>query len=87
MGTATTADGRSWEPQFIRSLNTAECIGCGRCYKVCGRNVFELVEYEGEDDDEWDDDSVRMVMELADAGDCVGCGACERVCPKACHQH
>lgn len=88
MGSATTADGRSWEPQFISSINAAECIGCGRCYKVCGRSVFELVEYESDDDDDdWDSDDVRMVMNVADAGDCIGCGACERVCPRACHQH
>ncbi|MFM2478488.1 ferredoxin III, nif-specific [Celerinatantimonas sp. MCCC 1A17872] len=87
MVTAVTADGSPWEPQFIRAVDSSECIGCGRCYKVCGRNVFELVENEDDDgDDDWSDD-VRMVMTVSNAGDCIGCGACERVCPKDCHQH
>ncbi|CAG9000793.1 MAG: Ferredoxin-3 [Candidatus Celerinatantimonas neptuna] len=87
MGSAITADGREWQPQFIKAIDSANCIGCGRCYKVCGRDVFELIESDDEGDDDWMDDSVRMVMILSDEGDCIGCGACERVCPKGCHQH
>ncbi|MFM2484275.1 ferredoxin III, nif-specific [Celerinatantimonas yamalensis] len=87
MTSSFTADGRDWQPQYIQSIDSAQCIGCGRCYKVCGRNVFELIENDDSDDDDWIDDSVRMVMTVTDAGDCIGCGACERVCPKGCHQH
>lgn len=78
-----TRNGTPWLPKFIKALDQARCIGCGRCYKVCDRNVFNLVEREV-DDDEYEDD-VMMVMEVANAGDCIGCGACGRVCPKQCH--
>ncbi len=85
-----TRNGTAWEPEFVTELDQHSCIGCGRCYKVCPRDVFDLVEFEvDEDDDRFDDldDDVVMVMELKDAGDCIGCGSCSRVCPKDCHTH
>jgi Nif-specific ferredoxin III len=87
----TTKDGRSWEPVYLLSIDTGTCIGCGRCFKVCGQNVLTLkgLNDEGElvglDDD--DDDIERKVMALEDAGACVGCGACARVCPANCQKH
>ena len=65
--------------------NPEKCIGCGRCYKVCPRNVLDLVERELEDDDE--DDDNMMVMAIANASDCIGCGSCGRVCPKDCYTY
>jgi Nif-specific ferredoxin III len=85
---AFTRAGTEWEPQFVTDLNQQTCIGCGRCYKVCPRDVFDLAEREiDEDDDSYDDldDDVVMVMSLANEGDCIGCGSCSRVCPKNCH--
>ena len=85
--TGLTRGGTSWTPQFVTALDQSKCIGCGRCYKVCPRDVFDLVERdEDELDDDLDDDNM-MVMSLANALDCIGCGACSRVCPKACHSH
>lgn len=84
--TALTRGGRDWTPAFISGIDQSLCIGCGRCYKVCSRQVLNLVEFEPEDDDD-DDDMVRMVMEVADADDCTGCGACSRVCSKNCISH
>ena len=92
---ATTRDGRDWEPEFLVAINDESCIGCGRCYKVCGRNVMklmgltdehELVELDGDEDDD-DDEIERKVMTVADAGACIGCGACARVCAKGCQTH
>jgi Nif-specific ferredoxin III len=89
--TGTTRGGSAWTPSFIVSLNQSNCIGCGRCYKVCPRNVFELIEREiDEDDDDYDDgfsDDTSMVMSVKDAMDCIGCEACSKVCPKDCHTH
>lgn len=85
-----TRSGTPWEPEFVTDINQQTCIGCGRCYKVCPRDVFDLVEREIDEDDEmYDDleDDVVMVMELKDEGDCIGCGSCSRVCPKNCHTH
>mgnify|MGYP000734077383 CR=1 FL=1 len=36
-------NGRDWTPRFAQSINDAKCIGCGRCYRVCGRDVLQLV--------------------------------------------
>ena len=90
MITGITRGGASWTPQFIIEVKQTNCIGCGRCYKVCPRTVFDLVEREldddMDDDDDFDDD-VAMVMTVADAMDCIGCMACSKVCPKNCHVH
>lgn len=92
--TGLTRGGTSWTPTFITDLNQGNCIGCGRCYKVCPRDVFQLVEREALDedfdDDDYDDDfsdDTSMVMSLMDAMDCIGCMACSRVCPKKCLSH
>lgn len=86
--TGVTRGGTSWTPAFITALNQATCIGCGRCYKVCPRDVFDLVERtdESEDDDGFSDDTA-MVMSLRNPIDCIGCQACSKVCPKNCHSH
>ena len=42
--TGITRGGAEWTPAFITGLNQTNCIGCGRCFKVCPRDVFELVD-------------------------------------------
>lgn len=81
-----TRGGAEWTPQFATHLDKAKCIGCGRCYKVCPRNVLDLVERELDDDDDSEDDNM-MVMSLANPLDCIGCGSCGRVCPKSCYTY
>lgn len=86
-----TRDGRAWEPAYLLAINPKTCIGCGRCYKVCGRGVMELkgIDEEGnlvaiEDEDlEFE----RKIMTVVDAGSCIGCAACHRACPKDCQTH
>ncbi|MCB2100101.1 MAG: ferredoxin III, nif-specific [Rhodobacterales bacterium] len=91
--TGLTRGGETYSPSFVLTLDQTRCIGCGRCYKVCSRDVFTLVEREdGEDDFEDDDDDgfdedTSMVMSLANVMDCIGCEACARVCPKNCMTH
>ncbi len=85
--TGITRGGTAYTPAFVIALNQATCIGCGRCYKVCPRSVFELLE-RNEDDESYDEDEDNaMVMSIANALDCIGCGSCARVCPKQCHTH
>jgi Nif-specific ferredoxin III len=85
--TALTRGGAAYTPTFVTALDQKTCIGCGRCYKVCPRDVFELVERdEDEMDDDMDDDQMS-VMSLKNMLDCIGCGSCARVCPKGCHTH
>jgi Nif-specific ferredoxin III len=99
--TGLTRGGAEWTPAFVTDLNQGKCIGCGRCFKVCPRDVFELVEREGldaadedlDDDGYYDDeddgfsDDTSMVMSLKNLMDCIGCQACSRVCPKNCLSH
>lgn len=85
--TGLTRGGANWTPTFLVKLDQQTCIGCGRCYKVCPRDVFDLVEREADDDSHDDDEDNAMVMSIANALDCIGCGSCSRVCPKQCHTH
>lgn len=99
--TGITRGGVEWTPAFITDLNQGNCIGCGRCFKACPRDVFELIErdeammasndddddyYDDDDDDGFSDDT-SMVMSLKNLMDCIGCEACSKVCPKNCMTH
>jgi len=84
---ATTRDGRAWSPSYLTGIDMDTCIGCGRCYKVCGQSVMTLmgIDENGELVDlDSDDEIERKVMSVVDAGACIGCGACGRVCAKNC---
>lgn len=85
--TGITRGGKPYEPTFLTALNQANCIGCGRCFKVCPRDVFELLERDEDDENYDEDEDNMMVMAIKDAMDCIGCGSCARVCPKQCHSH
>lgn len=87
---AVTRDGRAWQPSYLLDIDRETCIGCGRCFKVCGRSVMKLQgitedgDLVGLDDDE---EILRKVMTVTDPGACIGCGACGRVCGKNCQTH
>ena len=87
--TGTTLNGASWTPEFVTTLDPKKCIGCGRCFKVCSREVLDLIvrgeDMEMDEDEDYDEDDTASVMTIANAGDCIGCGACTRVCPKGCY--
>lgn len=88
--TGLTLSGKTWTPQFVQAINQTKCIGCGRCFKVCGRNVLLLkaMNEEGEFvEDEEEDEIERKVMTIVHSENCVGCQACSRVCPKNCYTH
>ncbi|MHC2432941.1 ferredoxin III, nif-specific [Bradyrhizobium sp. USDA 4451] len=85
-------DGREWIPEYLISIDDKKCIGCGRCFKVCGRDVMTLkgISEEGDLvdlDDDADDEIEKKIMVLNDEGACIGCGACARVCPANCQIH
>lgn len=88
--TSLTRGGKTWIPQFVQEINHNKCIGCGRCFKVCGRDVLLLkaLNEEGEFVEDEDDEEIeRKVMTIINPDSCIGCQACSRVCPKNCYTH
>jgi Nif-specific ferredoxin III len=90
----TLPGGGTWIPRFVAALNQEKCIGCGRCFRVCARDVLQLVgidedgervhiDPDGDEDDEYE----KKVMTIAHAENCVGCEACSKICPKKCYTH
>ena len=86
--------GEIWTPQFVTGINAERCIGCGRCFKVCARDVLTLtglnedgeyisIDADGDDDDEYE----KKVMTVAHAENCIGCEACAKICPRNCYTH
>jgi len=87
-----TRGGQGWTPDYLVAIDPELCIGCGRCYKVCGRDVMTLkgltedgdvVAFDEDEDDEYE----KKVMAMNDPDACIGCGACARVCPTSCQTH
>ncbi len=92
--TVTLPGGALWTPKFATEINEEKCIGCGRCFKVCARNVLELVgvSEDGErivvnEDDDEDEEYEKKIMTIARPENCVGCEACSKICPKKCYTH
>ncbi|WP_449418230.1 ferredoxin III, nif-specific [Phormidium nigroviride] len=88
--TGLTFGGTAWTPQFVEAINQDKCIGCGRCFKACGRNVLQLraLNEDGEFvENEEEDEIERKVMSIIHPEYCIGCEACSRVCPKNCYTH
>ena len=72
-----TKDGSEYTPAYIESVDPEKCLGCGRCFKACSRNVLGIEEIDEED-------SARMYMVLENDANCIGCVACQKACPKGC---
>ncbi|GAB4326876.1 MAG: ferredoxin III, nif-specific [Leptolyngbyaceae cyanobacterium] len=88
--TGLTLGGKVWTPKFVQEIEQDRCLGCGRCFKACGRDVLELkaMNEEGEFvENEEDEEIERKVMTIANFDNCIGCQACSRVCPKNCYTH
>jgi Nif-specific ferredoxin III len=87
----TTRDGTPWIPQYLDSIDTELCIGCGRCFKVCTQGVLKLlgIDEDGEFCDPFDDDVEveRKVMSVDKSGACIGCSSCATVCGTNAQKH
>ena len=89
----TLPGGTLWIPKFANSIDERKCIGCGRCFRVCGREVLQLVGLNedgeriavdaGEEDS--DEEYEKKIMTIAHPENCIGCEACSRICPKKCY--
>lgn len=88
--TGLTFGKAAWTPKFVQAIDITRCLGCGRCFKACGRAVLSLkaMNEEGEFVEDEDDDEIeRKVMTISAQENCIGCQACARVCPKNCYTH
>ena len=88
-GISYTRGGQTWTPRFIETIDVNKCIGCGRCFKVCTRNVLGMIGFDGDGEvvDAQDDEAERKVMSIQNGDLCIGCGSCAKVCPKGCYSH
>ena len=87
--TGLTRGGTPWTPKFVESIDQKQCIGCGRCFKVCGRDVLELIGMTEDGDvvDAFDDEAEKKLMRVKTAANCIGCESCAKVCSKSCITH
>ena len=77
--TGLTRGGKPWTPTFADAIDPEKCIGCGRCFKACSRNVLGPTEIEDEETD-----TIHMVMSIPRPENCIGCAGCGVTCPKKC---
>jgi len=87
--TVTLPSGAEWTPHFVDSIDRDRCIGCGRCFKVCLRQVLRLrgLDEDGDFVEDEDDEYERRVMTIEDGDRCIGCQACAMVCSRRCISH
>ncbi|MCX8049180.1 MAG: ferredoxin III, nif-specific [Methylohalobius sp.] len=84
----TLPSGRVWIPKFVQAIDQNKCIGCGRCFKVCGRDVLAMIGLDEEGlPVEEGEDYEKQVMAIVHPENCVGCEACAKICPKKCYTH
>ena len=71
MGCGSTAGKRVMHYDGKPSVRPKDCVGCGRCMRVCAHNAISFTEFEGRR-------AARIDHDL-----CVGCGRCVGLC----HEH
>ena len=92
--TISLPGGRHWTPKFVQKIAEEKCIGCGRCFRICGRDVLQMVGLTDDGDrvpvvggDDDDGEYERKIMTISKQINCVGCEACAKICPKKCYTH
>ncbi|GLI39171.1 4Fe-4S binding protein [Geobacter hydrogenophilus] len=63
---------------YLAEIDGTNCIGCGKCAKVCPIEAISMVELEAPE-------AGKKRRVLVDTSICIGCGVCALTCPtKAC---
>ncbi len=68
LGITINLDDIANEPLYA-NINSSECTGCTRCYKVCPTDAIVGANKQ-----------IHAVINAA----CTGCGACKTACPENC---
>ena len=55
-------------PKRLAAVDTARCVACGCCVRICPKEAVEIV---------------CGIAAHVDEEKCVGCGKCARACPAA----
>ena len=74
-----TFDGSPWTPAYIEAIDVSNCLGCGRCVKLCAQKCLGLESHED------DEGTERHVAIVANKDQCIGCRACGSICIRHCH--
>ena len=65
----------------ILKINSALCTGCGKCIKVCPRDILELIPKRARVALECSTkEKLKLVMDVCEVG-CIHCLKCIKVCP------
>ena len=66
---------------FIVEVNESMCIGCGKCTKICPRNVLQLIPKRARVAITCStQDKLKAVMDVCKVG-CIHCSKCVKTCP------
>ena len=66
---------------YIVVVNEQMCVGCGKCVKVCPRDVLQLIPKSARVAITCSTkDKLKAVMDVCKVG-CIHCGKCVKTCP------
>ncbi|TGE32526.1 ferredoxin [Desulfosporosinus sp. Sb-LF] len=74
-----TFGGLPWTPRYVEAVDSALCLGCGRCVKLCGQQCLGLESFED------DEGTERHIAKIDNKALCIGCQACGRICVRRCY--
>lgn len=74
-----TFGGSPWTPLFVEEIDTSQCLGCGRCVKLCVQKCLGLESFED------DEGTERHIAKITNKDQCIGCQSCGSICVRHCY--